>query len=292
MIISAIALAALLAVPGPAIAEDNDKRAPAAKIDTEHLFGFNTGTDIGEVGDRELEGGLDARLAKRIGSYAALLPTVGYEIVPVQNLRLEFTTSFSYHDIAGVTGLDDRRQAAFQGASIEARYRLLDREKSFIGLALDVEPHWGRIDETSGAPVDQYGVDIAILADKTLVENRILGVFNLIYEPEATRSRMSGAWMREATLGVSTGLMWQVQQNLFVGAEARYLRRYAAIGLDRFAGHALFIGPMAFVKLDDHWWASAALSVQVAGRAVDDPGPLDLTNFERVQAKFRVGYNF
>jgi hypothetical protein len=210
----------------------------------------------------------------------------------VQNLRLEFTTSLADHHIAGVMGLEDRQQTAFQGASFEARYRLLDRERSFIGLAIEAEPHWGQVDETSGAPVEQYGVDIAILADKEIVENRIIGVLNLIYEPEATRSRVTGEWMRESTLGVSTGLTVHVQQNVFIGAEARYLRRYEGIGLDRFAGHALFIGPMAFAKFDSHWWASAALSVQVAGRAVDDPRPLDLTNFERVQAKMRIGYSF
>jgi hypothetical protein len=30
----------------------------------------------------------------------------------------------------------------------------------------------------------------------------------------------------------------------------------------------------------------------VVGRAVHAPGALDLTSFERYQAKFRLGYNF
>ena len=283
---------ALVVMAAPRLAQAEESGARKGEIDTEHLFGFNTGTDIGEVGDRELEGEVDARLAKRTGSYAAFSPMLGYEVVPIENLRLEVSPSLADHAIGGVSGLDDRRQTAFQGLSFEARYRLIDRAHAAFGLALDVEPHWGRVDETSGAPVDQYGVDLAILADMELVKDRLVGVFNLRWAPEAMRSRLTGEWMREASLGASAGLMVHVRPGLFVGVEARYLRRYEGLGLDNFAGHALFLGPMTFAKLDDHWWLSAALSIQVAGRAIDEIGPLDLTNFERLQAKFRIGYNF
>jgi hypothetical protein len=36
---------------------------------------------------------------------------------------------------------------------------------------IDAEPHWGRVDEVSGDPVDRYGVDLALVADKELVPN-------------------------------------------------------------------------------------------------------------------------
>lgn len=289
--LAALAIATLVAVPVCARADDEPK-GRQAEIDTEHLFGFNTGSDVGEVGDREIENQLDVRFAKRTGAYAALTPMLGYEWVPIKNLRLEVSTSFAYHDISGVTGLDDRRQGAFQGLSFEMRYRLLDREKSAFGLTIDAEPHWGRVDETSGAPVEQYGIDLAILADKELVPDRLIGVLNLLYQPEAARSRVTGEWTRETTLGGSAGLMLHVRPGFFLGAEARYLRRYDGLGLDRFEGHALFLGPMTFAKLTEHWWLSTAVSVQVAGRAVDEAGPLDLVNFERVQGQFRLGYSF
>jgi hypothetical protein len=286
-------IAILVAAAGShAQAEEAEPREREREIDTEHLFGFNTGTDVGEIREREIEGEAASRLGKRAGTYAALAPMLGYEFVPLKDLRVEFTTSFAAHDVSGVGGLDDRRQAAFQGMAVELRYRLLDRERAAFGLAIDAEPHWDRVDETSGAPVDQYGVDLSIFADKELVPDRLIGVLNLVYAPEASRSRVSGEWARDATLGASTGLMLHVAHNLFVGAEARYLRRYDGLGFDRFAGHALFVGPMAFAKVTDHWWLSAALSLQVAGRAVEEAGALDLTNFERLQAKVRVGYNF
>jgi len=46
--------------------------ARADAIDTEHLFGFTIGTDIGEVGEKEFESNTLSRLGKRAGSYSAL----------------------------------------------------------------------------------------------------------------------------------------------------------------------------------------------------------------------------
>ena len=41
----------------------------ADDIDTEHLFVFAIGTDIGEVGEREFERETNSRFGKRTGSY-------------------------------------------------------------------------------------------------------------------------------------------------------------------------------------------------------------------------------
>src|SRR6266545_3176480 len=121
----------------------------ADQIDTEHLFGFTIGTDIGDVGEKEIEAGTTARLGKRSGSYTALAQTLSFEYTPARNLRLEVTAAGAYHGIVGVPGLDDRRQAAFDGLSFDARYRLLDRANAPFGLAINVEPHWGRVDQRS-----------------------------------------------------------------------------------------------------------------------------------------------
>ncbi len=264
----------------------------AGEIDTEHLFGFTIGTDIGEVGEKEIEGQTTGRFGKRDGSYTGLTLMLSAEFTPMQNLRLEFSATSIYHDIAGVTGLADRRQGGLQGLSLDLRYRLLNREHAPFGLMIDAEPHWGRIDETTGKPVDQYGVDLSIAVDKELIPNRVVAVFNLLYGPEVTRSRVTGISSQEATLGFSTALMAQVRPGIFVGGEARYLRRYEGLGLDAFAGHALFLGPTVFARLSERAWVAAAWSVQVAGRSADDPGWLDLTNFERHQARLLFGFTF
>ena len=108
-----------------------------------------------------------------------------------------------------VPGLDDRRRGAFDGLSFDIRYRILDRANAPIRVDDRAEPRWGRVD-VSGEPVDRYGVDLALVADKELVPNRIVAAFNLIYLPEIAHSRVTGTWSRQATIGVATALMAQI----------------------------------------------------------------------------------
>jgi hypothetical protein len=262
------------------------------KIDTEYLFGFLTGTDVGEVGEKELENTSVGRFGKRTGSFSALSHTLALEYVPVENLRLEIGAIAGYHAISGVSDLDNLRRASFQGLSLEMRYRLLARERAAFGLTLLAEPRWARIDETSGQQANQYGADLAVLIDKELIPNRVVAAFNVLYAPEVTKSRVTGAWSRDATFGVGAALMVQTWPGFFIGAEARYLRAYETLGLADFAGHALFLGPNIFFKPAERWRVTATWAVQVAGHAVDESGPLDLTNFERHQIRLRIGYDF
>jgi len=75
--------------------------------------------------------------------------------------------------------------------------------------------------------------------------------------------------------------MVQVRPGIFFGGEARYFRRYEGLGLDTFSGHALFLVPTVYAQLSQRSWIAIGWSIQVAGKSVDDPGRLDLINFER-----------
>jgi hypothetical protein len=264
----------------------------AAEIETEHLFGFLTGSDVGDVSEREVEGQTHGRFGKRTGSYAALSSGLAVEYTPIDHLRLEFGGSFAYHNIRGVDGLDDERRGAFEGLAFDLRYRLLDRRHAPFGLTLGVEPKWNRVDATTGRSVEEFGLGLALFADKELVPNRIVAAFNLVYEPELSRERSTGNWSREATLEVSTGITAQVRSGIFMAGEVRYLRSYEGLTFNAFSGHALFVGPAVYVQLSDRSWIGAAWSTQVAGRSVDDPASLDLSNFQRHEAKFKFGVNF
>jgi hypothetical protein len=125
--------------------------------------------------------------------------------MPLPNFRFEVGALTFYHNISGVTGLDDRRQEAFQGLALDLRYRLLDRNHAPFGLTMEVEPHWGRVDESSGEPVDQYSVSLSILMDKELVSDRIVAALST--HPQTTRLRVTGDWERETTLGFGTAIM-------------------------------------------------------------------------------------
>jgi hypothetical protein len=262
------------------------------EVDTEFIFGFTAGADVGEAGEKEIEHQGNARFGKRDGSYAVVQDSLRAEFVPIANFRFELGVPVAYYNIAGVPGLADRRQGAFDGLVSEFRFKLLDRRQAPFALALGVEPHWARTDETSGAPADNFASDLSLAADRELVKDRIFAAINLVYDPEVTRSRMTGLWQREAVLGVFASVSMQVRSGVFFGVEARYLRKYEGLGIDPFAGEALFLGPTVFVRFSETFAISGGWGFQVAGRAVDDPGALDLSNFTRQQATLRLECNF
>jgi hypothetical protein len=266
--------------------------ARASSIETEHLFGFTIGSDVGDVGERELEGSVTGRFGKQTGTYKAAASTMSVEFVPIPNFRTEFTGALVAYDIAGVSGLTDQRYAAFGGLSADFRYRFLDRASAPFGFALGAEPHWGRADDVTGQPATQYGVDFVAAADWEVVPDRVVTAFNLLYQPETMRSKMTGLWSQESTAGVAVAVMAQLRSGFFAGGEARYLRKYDGFALDTFVGQGFFIGPTMYFKLSEKAWIAAAWSAQVAGQATTAAGSLDLVNFERRQARLLFGVNF
>ena len=96
------------------------------------------------------------------------------------------------YDITGVSGFADQRYTAFGGLSADIRYRLLDRASAPFGFAIGAEPHWGRADDVTGEPVSQYGVDFVAAADWEIIPDRVVAAFNLLYQPDTMRSKLTG----------------------------------------------------------------------------------------------------
>jgi hypothetical protein len=266
--------------------------ARAEGIDTEHMFGFMIGTDVGHVGEREFQTQTTGQFSRNGGSYRAIDQELELEFVPVRNFRVELGSTFASHDIAGVQGLADRRQLSWQGISVDLRYRFLDRDAAPFGLTVAVEGHANRVDETTAAVVRSYGTEFALAVDRELVPNVAVAALNLIYQPEWTRVVGTGAAEQESTIGAALGVMVQARPGLFLGGEARYLRQYEGIGLEAFAGQALFVGPTAYFQLSKHSRLTAAWSVQAWGRPAGSHAALDLVNFERHRARLVFGVNF
>lgn len=264
----------------------------AEGIDTEHLFGFMIGSDVGAVGERELQSETAGRFSKNGGRYRGLSQEFELEFVPAENFRVELGTTFAAHDIRGVPGLDDRRQLAWQGLSLDVRYRFLDRDVAPFGFTVAVETEANHIDDTSGAPARNYGSEVRLAFDREIVPGRIIAALNLSYQPEWTRLNGSGLVERESAIGAALAVMAQIRPAVFVGAEARYLRTYDGIGLDTLAGQALFIGPTAYVKLSESTRLTLAWSAQAWGRDVGSTAALDLVHFERHQVRLVYGVNF
>jgi hypothetical protein len=285
-----LVLLAVLAAANAAHGAPAKRADKTAEVDTEHMFGFTEGSDIGEAGEKELEADSTGRFRRLGGSYNNVATAL--EAKYSLRLRLSAVATVAYYHIAGADGLDDRRQGALQSVSFDARYRLFDREHAPFGLTLSVEPHWGFTDETSGAPADQYGAELRLLADRELIAGRLFAALNVSYEPEQTRLRASGEMLRDSTLGVAAALALQVMPSVFIGAEARNLRHYEGLGLNGFAGQALYIGPTFYATFGQGYFLSAAWNVQVWGAVAGSSGALDSVNFERNQVKLRFGVTF
>lgn len=281
------ALAAMLALLPAARAEDD-----ASVFDTDHLFAFNTGTDMDKPGTKELDAGITGRFGRNGGIYRAYEGDLSFQYTAARNLQLQLAALGTHHRIKDVPDMDDLDRAAFGGLSLDVSYRLLDRATNAFGLAVSAEPYWTRIDDDSGERVNGYGSEFTIAADKELLPNFLVGVLNVSYEPESTKSRVDGTWSRENTTGVSGGLMFKLRDNIFAGAEARYLWRYDSLDFSAFAGRAFYLGPTVSVTFSENAWLTIGWSAQVTGRAAGDDGALDLVNFDRHQARVAFGVSF
>src|ERR1700723_682116 len=215
--------------------------ARAGEFDTEHLFGFTAGTDVNDVGEREFESELTDRFGKQAGSYNALSQTYEAKFTSVENFRIGVATALAYYGVAGVPGLMDNQQSALQGLSFEARYRLIDGARGPFSLTIIAEPRWDRFDDISGAAVNGYGGTLTVAIAKELVANRLFGAVNVLYDSKASHLA-ADSWQHDSKSGISAALSTQIRPGLFVGGEVRYLRAYNGLGLDAFAGQAVFAG--------------------------------------------------
>jgi hypothetical protein len=264
----------------------------AEGIDTEHIYGFMIGSDVGDPGERELQTTTTGRFSKQAGSYQAGEQEFELEFVPFRNFRIEIGTAFAAFDIASVPGLMDRTQAGWQGATLDLRYRFLDRETAPFGLTLALESGGSRFDDISGSRAQIYGTGLTLALDRDLIPKLMVATLNLSYQPEWTHLAGMPTGEQDSTFGAALGVMAQVRPNLLLGAEARYVRKYEGIGADELAGEAFFVGPTAYFQLSDRARLTASWSFQAWGRPAASGATLDLVNFERQQARLIFGFNF
>jgi hypothetical protein len=264
----------------------------AEGIDTEHIFGFMIGSDVGEAGEREFQTTSTGRFSKSAGNYSAVNQQLEMEFVPYRNFRVEVGTAFAGYDMAGVPGLVNRTEAGWQGASLDLRYRFLDRETAPFGLTLALESHGNRFDEISGSVARNYGTELTLAIERDLIPGIAVATLNLGYQPEWTRLAGASIDEQESTLAVAFGVMAQARPGLMLGGEARYFRKYDGVGLAELAGEAFFIGPTAYFKLSERARLTATWSFQAWGRPAGSGATLDLVNFERQQARLVFGLNF
>ena len=267
-------------------------RSYAEGIDTEHIFAFMIGSDVGELGDREFQSETTGRFSKNGGMYGVVGHEVELEFVPVRDFRIEIGTTLSGRDIDGVRGLENSSGVAWQGASLDLRYRFLDRQTAPFGLTLAVEARGDRLDEISASRARNFETEWILAVERDVIPNLAVATLNLSYQPEWNHLVGTPAGEQESTLGAAFGLMARLGPDILIGGEMRYFRKYQAIGLEELAGQALFVGPTAYFQLSERARLTANWSVQAWGRPAGSGGNLDLVNFERHQARLVFGVNF
>jgi hypothetical protein len=263
------------------------------EAESKYMFGFIDGSDIGNEGEKSFEYESTGSFQKRGGRYTAIENEFEFEHVPTQNFAYELSAHAITHSISGVEDLDDRNSTQFSGASAKLSYLILGRGPgSPIGLTVSAEPEWARVDGTDGTATQSYSSEFRIVADTELIANRLFAAINLIYASETAKAADTGMWERSSSAGVGLGLTYRLTPTWAMGVAAEYDRAYDGLVFQSFQGRALFAGPTLQINISRKMLLAAAFMAQVAGRAVDDPRPLDLTNFEKYRSNLKFEIEF
>jgi len=285
-----IVLGAAIVVFGAFAAHAQDSSA-FHEIETKYIFGnFTVGSSTGIEGEKAFEPETEFDFGKRGGRYFAQETELEFEYTPNQYVQLEFGPTVSYYNISGVPGLDDRNMGGINGFEADLRVLFVEGTPSPFAVTLSVEPEFHSLDDTSGMPVSNYGLETRIEADTELIKNRLFLGFNLLYEPEGTVS--SAGWSPESTLGISSALAFQLIPKVVIGADLWYLRHYDGNWFNSFTGDAVYLGPTFYWQIAAKVLISAAWEVQVAGHEVGVAQPLDLTDFSHQRARLLFEFEF
>jgi hypothetical protein len=254
-----------------------------AGVETEHIFGFTEGTDIGEKGEREIESTSVGSIGK-IGRYVNVSNETDFRYNVTDRLRLSFGTLADFYSIHNVPDLPTRTTLGFSGLDVDARFIILDRHSAAFGMDIGINPQWRRLDDVSGVNTQSFAVPMALLVDKDIVPDKLYTAANFTYTPAIART--SGVSQHEDLFESSVAASGVVAPNIFAGAELRHL---ALAENGTFKSQALFAGPSLFAKFSENLEAKIAWSAQLTDFSKRG---LDLENFDRHQIILLFAYTF
>ncbi|HEY5797197.1 MAG TPA: hypothetical protein VIU82_19485 [Bosea sp. (in: a-proteobacteria)] len=249
-------------------------------------FGFTTGSDVADPGSFGTSLTYGGAYGTRLGSSNGhgLQLQGSYGLAPCLEVGPYLLGGDSRSSLAGVSA-DER---SF-GAGIETKYKLLGRDMHGIGLTVVIDPSFNRIDPDGAGRFTTYNTGLRIFADRTLVPGKLYAALNLSQDMTWTGP---DPYARSSTFTVGGSLAWQVLDGVYLSGEVRHQRAYNRLGFGRQAGYATFAGPGVFWQATKQFAISAAYNIQVAGKAKNEPGNLDLTNFSQHLVKVKAAYSF
>jgi hypothetical protein len=253
-------------------------------FDTEHIFGFAEGSDIGVMGEREIESVTIGSFGAPAGGYANIDNETSFRYGVTNDLRLSIGTLTDYFNIHDVPGLGDRSDPELSGLITEARWHILDWRTSPFGMTLSLNPQWRRTDPTSGQSSGNYAIPATLLIDKEVIPSKFFTVLNLIYMPSFLRP--NGKPEHDDAFTIIAGGSYAITPNILFGTEVRHENLAQNGNLN---AHALFVGPQLFVSLAKNLSAKIAWAAQIPDIAAHS---LDLTSYQRHQVEFQFAYSF
>jgi hypothetical protein len=280
---SRLALITCLVAASPPLARAEED--VASVVDTEHIFGFTEGTDIGDKGERELEIATTGLFGKS-GSFVALGTESTLRYGVADGFRTSLGMITDYHYVRNSSDSADRAFYGFGGLTSEFRWTLQERDKSPFGLVLSFAPEWRQRDSVYGAPLSYWALPIGVLVDKALIEKKFYVAMNAFYQPNFTHPIPGGPWSTQNASQISVAAAYSVAPRIFIGAEVRQL----AQNVNGFmTTRGLYVGPSVYWRVTDSTNLKVAWSAQLP-----DPGAgrLDLVNYERHQIFFQFATGF
>ena len=276
-------LAAALMLSGLAGAQDAEGGANGS-VDTEHIFGFTEGSDIGENGEKEVDRSSYVFLGKQ-GSYVAIENETAFRYGVDNGFRASLNLLTDYHGVYNSPGIPNRAAFAFSGLSSKLDWALVEHDKAPFGLTLAFIPQWRRLDDTSGAPQESFGFPIELLADVALSPNKWFAAVNMDYAPVFIHN--PGTWTTNQPTEISAATALGIFSDIvFIGGEVRH------ITLNQhgfFSEHAKFIGSSIYVKL----WQNADVKLAWSAQIPDETAQkIDLVNYERHQLRLQFATRF
>ena len=259
----------------------------AAEVDTEHMFGFTEGSDIGAP--RQLEAEIEeiGHFGREGGTYSSFATNMNLKYPLTETFRIAGGLTVSRFDSYDVTGVDNINAFVFDRITAEFRWRPLDRETAPLGLTFMAAPFYGFIDDVSGQPASAFGATLLAIADRELIHERLFGAVNLLWQFQRARPYATQTIEDASALGFSTSFSTRIADWLYLGGEARYLRAFDGMALNTLAGQAVYVGPNFYLPFAKGMSLSGGWNIQAWGQSTGAASALDLTNFESQLFKVR-----
>jgi hypothetical protein len=279
--------AVLLTGLGSAMAKDAPEPSGAELPDVpgDSIFGFTDPTDVGKPGDTAFSFENTAFAGKRMGQYLSVATKNEFSRTLDENTWAAVSLFSNYFRVRNVPDLDrNLNRIGFDGLSFEIVRRVVERSVSNpFAVSVAVEPRWARFDQGAGTRAELFAAELKLLVDAVIIPEKLYWAANVNYVAGRQRGSEPGAqWVSVAGTNVSTALAYALSPKLYIGGETRFLSAFNEAPLGKYAGSALFLGPTALWKFDEHIALNVVWTPQVWGRSqVNKDRMLDLDNAVR-----------